>query len=760
MSAVTPTLERLNVKQAQVFSLSPGILKSKLSGVSQLKGTEKTIYFPNEQGDLIPYKVAEKSVLSPELAAKYPGIKSYSGYSLGNPQDKIRFSLSHNGIEAMIVHADKKRTSFLQKASQDGSMYILYNREGDVSSDTNFICTTKAEIENSKVSSAAKLADDQLLRKYRIAVSATGEYTQFHGGTVADALAAINATLTRVNMVFETDLAVTLELVANNNTVIFTDPATDPYDGNLNTQVQNTLTSNIGALNYDVGHLFHRDNDNGNAGFIGSVCKANQKGSAFSSAMTPQGDKFDLDFVSHELGHQFGANHTWSFESEGTQVQAEPASGTTIMGYAGIVPGNNVAPNGDDYFHYYSILQISQYLETTSCAMTTALSNTPPVITSTGNFIIPKTTAFVLSGNATDVDAGDVLTYAWEQVDDGIVTTNTFGPDRPSGANFRSQKPSVSPERYFPKLSEVAQGNLTQTSPPINSAWESVSNVERDLNFALTVRDNASGGGQVVSDLVKVSVVNSAGPFSVTSQTASVTYAAGTVQSVSWDVANTNMVPVNAQMVNLYLSTDGGLTFPITLAENVTNDGEQEITIPGTATTTARIMVKASNNIFFAVNTADFTIEESPIVLNFGALDAEVCQPDDLVIPFTYETYAGFNEEVTFSASGAPAGLGIAFTPATATANNTPVNITISNTASITTGSYSITITATSTNETKAIPINLNVYDTVFTDVTLSAPADAAVDAKPWSGVGMVARCILFFLRPGNCHRCGLQYHS
>ncbi|MEX0291070.1 MAG: reprolysin-like metallopeptidase [Flavobacteriaceae bacterium] len=729
-STVKPTMERLNVKHAQVFKLTPGIIQNKLAEASGQKGTEKIIQFPNEQGTLVSYKVVEKAVFAPELSAKYPGIKSYSGYSLENPQDKIRFSLSHKGIEAMIVHADKKRTSFLQKGAKDDKTYILYNRDGELNVDSNFICSTKAEIESSKMASTAKLADDQLLRTYRIAVSATGEYTQFHGGTVPDALAAINATLTRVNMVFETDLAVRLELIANNDEVIFTDPATDPYNGNLNTQVQNTLTSTIGVLNYDVGHLFHEDNDNGNAGFIGSVCKANQKGSAFSSALNPQGDQFDLDFVAHELGHQFGANHTWSFESEGTLVQAEPASGTTIMGYAGIVPGNNVAPNGDDYFHYYSILQIAQYLETTSCAVTTALTNTPPVITSTGNFVIPKSTAFVLSGNATDADVGDVLTYNWEQVDDGIVTTQTFGPDRPSGANFRSLKPTVSPERYFPKLSEVVQGNLTQTNPATNSAWETVSNVERDLNFALTVRDNASGGGQVSSDLIRVSVVNAAGPFSVSSQATSTTYLAGSIQTVNWDIAGTNSSPVNAQLVDIFLSTDGGATFPITLAENVANDGEQEVGIPGIATTEARIMVKASNNIFFAVNAADLTIQESPMVLNFSGLDYEVCQPNNLVIPFTYETYSGFAEEVTFSATGAPGGLGIAFSPATATANNTPVDITISNTASVASGSYPITITATSATETKSMPINVNIYDATFSDVVLSVPANGATEVS------------------------------
>ena len=66
-------------------------------------------------------------------------------------------------------------------------------------------------------------------------------------------------------------------------------------------------------------------------------------------------DYFDLDYVAHELGHQFGAFHTFSHEMEGAGVNSEPGSGSTIMGYAGITGLDNVALHGDPYFHYYSI---------------------------------------------------------------------------------------------------------------------------------------------------------------------------------------------------------------------------------------------------------------------------------------------------------------------------------------------------------------------------------------------------------------------
>ncbi len=724
--AMGKVYHRFQIKKGTLFSFKEDNFKAELQSFPKSGRQTKIVNFPNENGQSIPFQVSEASTLSPELAAKYPFIKSYVGHSLDG-QEKIRFSVSHRGIQSMIVHADAKGNTFMQKTA-DGK-YIVYKREGNASRDMDFVCSTLPEVQKN-IGKVMRPVTGQVLRKFRLAVSASGEYTDHHGGTVADALAAINATVTRINEVFETDLAITLELVASTDQVIFTDADTDPYDGNLNFQVQTTLNNTIGAENYDIGHLFHDDVAGGNAGFVGSVCIDNRKGSAYAASPEPEGDVFDLDFVAHEMGHQFGANHTWSFESEGTQVQAEPASGTTIMGYAGITLNNDVAPNGDDYFHYYSIVQIADYLESVSCAETLPLTNNPPVIIPIGDFTIPKSTAFALTGSASDPDVGDLLTYAWEQVDDGVVSRATFGPTNPGGANFRSLKPSVDTTRYFPRLSRVLQGNLTQTNPPEGSAWETVSDVEREMNFALTVRDNAVGGGQVVSDLMNVAVTNSAGPFIVTSQANNEIYAAGSVQEITWDVADTDKAIVNAQTVDILLSIDGGLTFPIPLAENVTNDGSHNIVIPGDATTQARIMVKANNNIFFAINSTDFTIQASEVVLSFSNLEYEVCQSDDLIVTFDYEAFLGFSEESTFSVLTPPAGLDISFSPETAIADGTSVDIIFSNTASVATGSYAIPVLATSTSQSTEVTLELNVYNTSFSEVVLVSPTDGSTDTS------------------------------
>ncbi|ADV49200.1 Proprotein convertase P [Cellulophaga algicola DSM 14237] len=725
-SDVSGKLKKLSILKAKTFRLNDADFKANLENKISSKGSH-VLYFPDENGVLIPFNVQESSVMAPELAKKYPDIKSYRGVGSSDTSKNIRFSVSPKGVQSMMVDKKSSEATFMQKT--DGDDYILYTRKSDDVVDANFICETKELSLSSKNISTARLVDDQVLRKYRVAISATGEYTAYHGGTKADALAAINATLTRINMVFETDLGVTLELIATTDLVIYTSATTDPYNGNLNTQTQSTLTSVIGAANYDIGHLLNEDSNGGDAGFIGSVCKDAQKGSAYSSGTTPEGDMFDLDFVAHEMGHQLGANHTWSFESEGTQVQAEPGSGTTIMGYAGISGVNNVASNGQDYFHYYSIKQISENLATTSCATEIPIVNVPPVLVALPDYTIPKGTPFVLTGNASDSDASDVLTYAWEQVDDGVVTSATFGPTNPSGALFRSQKPSTDSSRYFPKLSSVISGNLTQTNPVVNSAWETLPTIERDLNFALTVRDNASGGGQVVSDLMKVNVVENAGPFQVLSQNASLSYEAGSSQEVLWDVAQTTNSSVNAQYVDIFLSTDGGVTFSTTLADDVANDGAYTVLLPNVVTAQARIMVKASDNVFFAVNNTNFSITSSTIVLSFPALDYFICQPLDLMIPFVYEANTGFTETATFSVSGLPTGLAASFSPTTATTDGTLVDLTFTNSGAVAAGEYQIDVIATTASVTKQVTLTISIEDTSFTPVVLTLPTDGQVGA-------------------------------
>jgi len=607
-----------NINNPKIYSLDIEGLKNALVKAPKRLGTnvksELIISFPNSEGRMENFKVSENSNFDPELAAKYPGIKSYVGQGLENPDSTIYFSVSPLGLSSMEIYGDKSAV-FIEPYTKDLLTYVVY-RKSDKKDNLNIFECTVIDVAQKGISNtiARPNADDAKLRTFRLALSSTGEYTTYFGGTKANALAAMNNTMTRVNGVFEKDFAARMVLIANNDAVIYTNAATDPYSpatqlSNWNSQLQSTLTSVIGEANYDVGHLFGASGGGGNAGCIGCVCTNGSKGSAYTSPTDgiPSGDNFDIDFVAHEFGHQFGGNHTFSHANEGTGVNMEPGSGSTIMGYAGIT-GQDVQPHSDAFFHAISIQQITNNIKSKTCPVVTLTGNSIPTANAGLDYTIPKETPFMLTGTGTDAN-GDPLTYIWEQTDNAspsqtgvnsaAITTKASGP------TFRSWTPQTTPVRYFPRMATVLAGATATAGTDINV--EALSNVARTLNFRFTVRDNRAGGSGNNSDDAVVTVNATAGPFVVNSQNTATTYTGGTSQTVTWNVAGTTANGVNAANVDILWSTDSGTTWT-TLLAGTPNDGTQAVTIPSAATTTGRIMVKGSNHIFFDINNANITV--------------------------------------------------------------------------------------------------------------------------------------------------------
>lgn len=560
------------------------------------------VSFPTESGAMERFMIFEAPVFEAELTARYPEIRSYVGKGVDDPTATIRFSVSPLGLQSMETSADRAAV-FIEPYSTDLTTYTVYKRAEKTVPFTKFECEVADHARQAIDPGMARPnADDGTLRTYRLAMSVTGEYTAYFGGTKALALSAINATMTRVNGVFEKDFAVNMVLIANTDLVIYTSAASDPYgntDANYNSQLQSTLSSVIGNSNFDIGHLMSAIGNNGNAGCIGCVC-ATGKGSGFTTSTTPTGDNFDIDFVAHEMGHQFGANHTFTFSNEGTGVQNEPGSGTTIMGYAGITGATDVQPHSDPFFHAVSIQQVTNYVKTTTCQTNTATGNTAPVVNAGADYTVPKGTPFALKGTATDVN-GDVLTYCWEQMNSGTSSTTYPSATATSGPAFRSFVPSTGSTRYFPRLATVKTGATTWQ-------WEAVPNVARTLNFRLTARDNRASGPANNSDDMVVTVNATAGPFVVSAPNTAVSWPAGSSQTVTWSVAGTTANNVNAANVDILLSTDGGDTYPITVLAGTPNDGSQVITVPNNPGTQNRIMIKGSNHIFFDISNTNFTI--------------------------------------------------------------------------------------------------------------------------------------------------------
>ena len=602
-----------NLPRTQTFTLNTEGLKQALIKTPQRGGKSNVVLsFPDDQGKFERFRIFEASVMDSELAARYPEIKSYAGQGIDDPTAIIRFSITPLGFQSIRFSADQP-ASFIEAITDDASVYSVFTRANKINMNDDFECSVTQSMNkamNPNDGMSMRNADDSLLRTYRLAVSATGEYTNYHGGTKALALAAIVQTMTRVNGIFETDFNVTMVLINNTDDVIYTSTSSDPYGnttGGYNSALQSTLTNVIGEANYDIGHLFANLQNNGNAGCIGCVCVNGQKGSGWTSASVPEGDFFDVDYVAHEMGHQFGANHTWTFGgNEGTNAQMEPGSGTTIMSYAGITGSTDVQPNVDPYFHAISVEQVTDYIKTTSCQTNTNTGNNVPTVNAGNNYTIPRGTPFVLDGSATDADSGDVLTYCWEQMDENNAATTLPSVNATTGVAFRSFNPTTETQRYFPRLATVKAGATSWQ-------WEAVPNVARNLNFRLTVRDNRAGGATNNSDDMVVTVNGTAGPFVVSSPNTNVSWDAGTTQTVTWNVAGTTGNGVNAANVDIFLSTDGGDTYPITLASGVANDGSHDIVVPNNQGNQNRIMVKGSNHIFFDISNTNFTIG-TPVV--------------------------------------------------------------------------------------------------------------------------------------------------
>jgi hypothetical protein len=617
-------------KEFKLFDLDLPTLRQQLfKVVGNSQGHSTVISLPNVDGNLEQFEVYEASNFEPALQARFPEIRAFSGKGITDKYATLKLSISPQGIQTMVFRTGKEN-EFIEPYSQDHSVFAVfksYRKPGQLP----WTCSTPDEkLEqnlNTQVNvSTARSGGD--LKTLRLAQSCNAEYSNYFGATNASqvslVLAAFNNTLTRCNGVYERDLALHLNLISATTNVIYYDPATDPYTtmSNWNSQLQSTLTSVIGEANYDIGHMFGSSGGGGNAGCIGCVCVNGSKGSGITSPADgiPQGDNFDIDYVVHEVGHQLGANHTFSMSNEGTGVNKEPGSGITIMGYAGIT-SQDLAPHSIDIYHQASIAQIQANLATKTCPVTTIIANATPVVATVSNYTIPISTPFALTGSATDAD-GDPLTYCWEQNDNASSsqtgTSSVASATKATGPNWISFAPSSSPTRYFPKLSTILSGALISSPLPGGDAGantEALSSVSRTLNFRLTVRDNApysstapvKVGQTQFTDMV-VTVSNTSGPFAVTAPNTAVSWPGNSTQTITWSVANTTAAPVSCANVKISLSTDGGLTFPTVLVASTPNDGSEVVTIPNTPTTTARVKIEAVGNIFFDISNANFTI--------------------------------------------------------------------------------------------------------------------------------------------------------
>jgi hypothetical protein len=586
------------------------LLSSAPKGLNQSANlTNAVITLPMPDGKLQRFRFVESSVMAPELAAQFPEIKTYVGQGIDDPTATVRFDSIPSGFHAQILSLNGAAYIDPYRGGNT-NLYACYYKRDYHRAKGDFTCFAADEPTNIQKSGFKPLAvGDNSLRTYRLACAATGEYTQFFGGTLAGALAAIVSAINRVTGVYETEVGIRLVLVAKNNLIIYTNSSTDPYTGNnpslLLTQNQSNLDFIIGNTNYDIGHVF--STAGGGMAGVGVACVTGSKALGETGIYPPTGDAFWIDYVAHEMGHQFGASHTFNGGASGcsgsrcASTAFEPGSGSTIMAYAGVCGSDNLQPHSDPYFHSASLEQITTFITTgagSACASVTTLTNNSPGISAGQNFTIPEGTPFVLTATGSDPD-GDSLTWCWEERDLGP-SIPLIGLDNGISPLFRSFNPTTNSSRIFPLLTDILNNTVTP--------GETLPTASRTMHFRVTARDNHAGGGGVSSADMQVTVFANAGPFRITAPDSGVTWSG--YQTIMWDVAGTTNPPINAANVNILLSTNGGLSFPIVLAANVPNSGIQDVILPNITTSTARVKIQASNNIFFDISRSNFSIAE------------------------------------------------------------------------------------------------------------------------------------------------------
>lgn len=626
----------LHPNKYRLYQLNDDYIKSFLYKLPQSPDGAQHISLPAPDGTFMQFRIWETPVMPEQLAAKFPEIKNFTAVSVDNPAVTAKINYNSYGFSAMVF--DGNKTYLVDPYTNVNTGYYLcyYKNDHPRNHNRTYGCMKQQPNEdiggekiiiggNDEPPSFDAKVHGTTRKTFRLALTCTGEYAVAVDGTNPDKAKVVTAmtnTLNRVNGIFEKDFGATMVLVADNDQIVYLDPANDPFTTTANNQVdplqapnQTNTDAIIGDANYDIGHIFC----SGNSGIADTngLCDPGYKARAATGNSSPFGDPFDIDYVAHEMGHQFGAPHTFNTgaNSCGNFVKPhaafEPGGGTTIMGYAGLCGQDNIQFSSDDYFHGQSLDQVTDYLSTPAilaCGSTTPSNNTPPVVPDINvTYNIPFKTPFELEApQAVDTDH-DILTYCWEEFDlgdAGATFQNTlYGPI------FRSFKPTASRWRVFPIMDSI-RNNVT------DYLGEKLPTVTRVVSFKLTVRDVYNGFGtfNLSDNKVNLNVTDQAGPFVVTGPNAASDYwQIGQTYTVTWDVANTNTAPVNCTNVDIYLSLDDGRTYPIVLAANTPNDGSEQITVPNSGMSSmARVKVKGNNNVFFDISNEGFPVSMWP----------------------------------------------------------------------------------------------------------------------------------------------------
>ncbi|MBX2907673.1 MAG: Ig-like domain-containing protein [Taibaiella sp.] len=736
-------LLRMPPSEYLVYKADVAALKAMLWALPQDYSQARIMELPMPDGSFRAFRVWETPMMPASLAAQYPDIRTFTAEAVDNKNVTAKFDFTELGFHAVVL-GDANVPFIDPYDNLNDGYYVVHNKATETRPfAARMICaignddhaggqkmetlhsglpaTNLKAVFNHEDASAISLngtssIDEPMaltasssptpIRRYDLALSANNFYCQAATGfptpTIGQCLSAMTTSMNRVNGVYNRELSVQMNFVATENLIIWptaTGSANgpDPFNA-INSNASSCLTQNqtecdtrIGSANYDIGHVF--TTGAGGLASVGVVCNNSFKARGVTGSSVPVGDAFDIDYVCHEMGHQFGSSHTFNNNVDGScsgnasMTHAyEPASGITIMDYAGICSPDNVARNSSPYFSANSLEQIVPLLSGSegTCASSTPTTHPPVTI---GGFIqtynIPYKTPFELAGPTATGSGGDTaITYGWYQNNLGdfglrLNQTHVFGP------LFRSYQPVYTNARVFPANDSVIIGVY-------NHAGERMADTARYMTFKTVIRNIAAGMGAVLipDDTVHLNVsstgaANGYAGFVVTSQgTTGIVYTGGSTQTVTWNVVGTNLAPVSAANVDIFMSVDGGRTWPYTVG-TFPNTGTASITVPNPAatSTTARFKVKGSGNVFFNINSRNFTVN-----------------PGTVTAPIT-GTFTVCVTSTTALADATPSGTWSSSTPSVATVNASGV------VTGVAAGTSTITYTAASGAVTAVVTV-------------------------------------------------------
>jgi len=629
--------------------------------------SELIISLPQTDGSLSNFQVYKSSVFSEDLGKKYSDLSSFHLQNISNQKITARLNITSHGIYALILHPQNGLTYIEPYSRSNENYYITYQAKdlGTTEQHAEFSCNVTHELESETEEKLVQVVSpDCLLRKYRLCISATGEYTQWHGGTVADAMEKIMVLTANTNLVFEQETGITFELVDNNDQMIFTDPDTDPFTNDnkflLLTENQAATDNIIGFENYDLGVILGIVG--GGVAQLQSVCGNNKAQSSAGSTWSPESYPLESTFI-HEIGHQFGATHSFNNSCNNNRVNStafETGSGSTLMSYAGACAPSVTYPR-DFYFHTANLNQILTFIQfglLNSCGEIIQLGNVPPEAYAGSDRSLPVGIPFELTGISTNPDDSPQR-FNWEQVNAQIAAAPPTGANG-TGPAFRSFPPKETPVRTFPKM------DCLLNPAESDCEWEVLPEVTRNMTFTFTAYDATEGAGCWARDNVSLIFVEREEDFAVEYPNGGEYFTNNQSIDIEWNPGGTDLAPVNCAFVSILLSTDGGHNFSTTLASEIPNTGSANLQLPNVNSDNCRIKIKGHNNYFFDLSDSNFTIaDQGDFALNPLTPIQSFCGDIPASVSFQIEVTAdeNFNNPISFPTSDNTGGTSISFTP-------------------------------------------------------------------------------------------------